>query len=99
MFYFVVLHCNQYKYCDRSKILHTQKKIMNTISTRAYDPGPVSSEQGLRNEAKKVRNLNGEENTLESDPNIDTEEQTDYSYDPDDEWIRMHLSKKMEENY
>ena len=72
---------------------------MNTIATKAYDPGPGSSEQGLRNEPTEVRNSNHDENNSELDPQRDAEEHTDYSYDPDDEWIRMHLSKKMEENY
>ena len=69
------------------------------IAMLTNDPGLRHAEQGLRNDSPELNDTKDQETISEPNPQGNIEERTDYSYDPDDEWIQMHLGKKMEENY
>lgn len=70
---------------------------MNTIATIA--PRSASAEYEPRNDSGALRDLNQEESTAAFESEPEENERTDYSYDPEEDVIEMHLGKKMEENY
>lgn len=69
------------------------------IATITHDPRPASSDHEPRNDSRELRDKNNDESSLELPSQSDDQERTDYSYDPDEDFIEMHLGKKMEENY
>jgi len=72
---------------------------MDTIAMLTYDPGLASTEQTPNHDAREVNETKDGVTISGLNPQADIEELTDYSYDPDEEWIQMHLGSKMEENY
>jgi len=72
---------------------------MNTMAMLTYDPGPASTEQRSHQDARELNETKDGSTISGLNPQADIEELTDYSYDPDEEWIQMHLGNKMEENY
>lgn len=72
---------------------------MNTLASVNHDPKNVSSEEPIRYETPKtdkdhheeIRNLSRQEATYK--------ELTDYSFDPDEDWVELRPGRKMEENY